>query len=230
MVLLERGNMSDETTAEPKGSFLLRMISALAPDPKSVAAWVAEVRRENPNLDTDAVAEYLSNKVVWTYTSQGAALALPGAVPGLGTIVQVGIEAGAIGTDVALMVRNQTYLAFALAECYGIEGRDTLLQDVLLSIGLWSNALVLTKSGAIMIGGKVAAAAFKKKFPAVVLKRINTKVGVTILTKYGTKRGGIALGRMIPLGVGVAVGGSFNYVTMKAYAASARRYFSLKAK
>jgi hypothetical protein len=54
-------------------------------------------------------------------------------------------------------------------------------------------------------------------------------VSTTVLTKYGTKRGGVALGRMIPFGVGVAVGGGFNYLTMKAFKKATIRYLSLKA-
>lgn len=219
--------MTDELD---EGGFLLRLISTLAPSPKKVSDWVREVRRENPELGPDQLAEYLSDRIVWTYTSQGAALALPGAIPGLGTIVQAGVELGATGTDVALMVRNQTYLTFALGECYGLHGRDTLIQDALICMGLWTNTLALTKTGAVRVGTKIAAASFKKHFPTAVLRRINKKVGTTILTKYGTKRGGVALGKLVPFGVGVVVGGGFNYLTMKAFAASARSYFRLKAK
>lgn len=86
------------------------------------------------------------------------------------------------------MVRNQTYLCFALAACYGIRGREVLLQDALICMGLWTNALSLTKSGTIRIGSKIAEASFKKKFPGHVLKAINKKVGTTVVTKYGTKR------------------------------------------
>ena len=40
----------------------------------------------------------------------------------------------------------------------------------------------------------------------------------------------MALGKLIPFGVGVAVGGTFNYITMKAFASSARKYFALKGR
>jgi len=155
---------------------------------------------------------------------------LPGAIPGLGTIMQISMECGALSTDIGLMVRNQTYLIFALAECYGIKGRETLIQDALICMGLWTNAISLTKAGTIRLGTKVAGAQFKKKFPAKILQAINKKVGKTILTKYGTKRGGVALGKLIPFGIGVLVGGAFNYITMKKFASSSRKYMSLKKK
>jgi hypothetical protein len=58
-----------------------------------------------------------------------------------------------------------------------------------------------------------------------VFKRINRKVATTIVAKYGTKRGGIAVGRLIPFGVGALVGGGFNLATMKAFKKSAINYY-----
>ena len=65
---------------------------------------------------------------------------------------------------------------------------------------------------------------------AVEKMHILIQVGTTILTKYGTKRGGVAIGKLIPFGVGVVVGGGFSYLTMKKFGDSARKYFSLKVR
>jgi hypothetical protein len=70
----------------------------------------------------------------------------------------------------------------------------------------------------------VAIAQFKK-IPAKVFQRINQKVGTTIVAKYGTKRGGIAVGRLVPFGVGALVGGGFNLATMKAFKQHAISYY-----
>jgi hypothetical protein len=43
----------------------------------------------------------------------------------------------------------------------------------------------------------------------------NTKLGTTVLTEYGTKRGGVALGRMLPFGLGATIGGGVNFVMTK---------------
>jgi hypothetical protein len=210
-------------------TIILSLIEKLAPDHSAVEEWVDQVRASNPELDAESLADYIGDKIVWTYTTQGAALALPGAIPGLGTVVQIGVESGAAVTDIALMVRNQSYLVFALGACLGRKGKETLIQDALICMGLWTNALQLTKTGAIRMGTKIVEANFKKRFPASILMAVNKRVSTTVLTKYGTKRGGVALGRMIPFGVGVAVGGGFNYLTMKAFKKATIRYLSLKA-
>ena len=214
----------------PESGFIFDLISKLAPDPKKVAAWIHEIRTENPELHNDDLADFVGDKIVWTYTSQGAALALPGAIPGLGTIVQISTEIGTASVDVALMIRNQAYLVFALGSIYGYHSREMLIQDTLICIGLWTNALSLSKSGAIRIGTKVAEANFKKHFPGKILQAINRKVSTTVLTKYGTKRGGIALGKLIPFGVGVLVGGGFSYITMKNFKRRTIEFFCARIK
>jgi len=220
---------TDHAVPPEDGSFLLRLISKLAPTEDAVGEFVEKIRQENPTLNREDLAKYIGDRIVRTYTSQGAALALPGAIPGPGTLAQIGIEVTATSADLALLVRNQSYLVFALGHCFGWHGREVLIQDTLICMGLWANALSITKSGAIRLGTKVAEANFKKHFPAKILQAINRKVGTTILTKYGTKRGGLALGRLIPYGIGVGVAATFNYFVMKRFKSRTIKYFDLKA-
>ena len=71
----------------------------------------------------------------------------------------------------------------------------------------------------------MAAAQFNKNVSGKVLQRINQRVGTTILTKYGTKRGGVALGKLIPFGIGAAIGGTFNFYTMNHFKKAAIQYY-----
>ena len=48
---------------------------------------------------------------------------------------------------------------------------------------------------------------------------------VTIVSKYGKKRGGIAVGKLVPFGVGIAVGGGFILSTMKASKMASINYY-----
>jgi len=201
------------------------LIRIFAPEQNAVREWVSGLREENPTMNPDQMAAYICRRLVWQSTMEGAALGLPGAVPGLGTVVQAGISLGTTSADLTLLIRHQVYLTFSIAECYGVAEQRCLLQDVLILIGLWSNALTLTKSGAIRMGTKIVAANFNKRVSAEVFKAINKKVGTTVLTKYGTKRGGIAVGRLIPFGVGVLVGGTLNYIMMNRFADHTCRYF-----
>jgi hypothetical protein len=190
--------------------------------------WLRIILICNPDLSKDQIANKISNYITLASTVQGAALSLPGAIPGLGTAAQVTIEVSTLSTDVSLIIRNEAYLAFAMGYLYGIKGRELLIQNTLIIMGLSVNALVISKRGIIRIGNKVLSKQFKKKFSAKVLQKINKKVGITVLTKYGTKRGGVALGKLIPFGIGVVVGGGFNYFTMRLFASYTKKVMKLK--
>lgn len=211
-----------------QSGYLLKLIQKLAPSMKDVRKHVAAVRKQNPGITDDELADYIGDRIVWAFTGQGVALSLPGAIPGLGTVAQAATEISTVSADIALMIRNQLYLTFTLACCYGISGREVLIQDTLICMGMWTKTLQITKTGAVKVGSRVLEAQFKKKVPGKVFQAINKKVGTTIVTKYGTKRGGVAIGKLIPFGVGCLVGGGFNYLVMKKYKKSAMKHFSLK--
>lgn len=109
-------------------------------------------------------------------------------------------------------------------------GRDiesSFNQEFVKTLGLWCGVLTPAKEATLRIASKVAVARFKS-VPGKVFQKINQRVGTTILTKYGTKRGGIAVGRLIPFGIGALVGGGFNLATMKGFKVAAIRHFRMK--
>lgn len=108
-----------------------------------------------------------------------------------------------------------------------IFGRDMdapFNQEFVRVLGLWCGVLSLSKETTARISSKIAIAQFKK-VPSEIFKKINRRVGTTIVTKYGTKRGGVAIGKLIPFGVGAAVGGGFNLATMKGFKKAAIEYY-----
>ncbi|HYX43496.1 MAG TPA: hypothetical protein VE760_00545, partial [Acidimicrobiales bacterium] len=54
---------------------------------------------------------------------------------------------------------------------------------------------------------------------------INRKLGRSVLTRFGTRRGAPALGRVLPFGIGAAVGGSANYLSVQAIGRHADSFF-----
>ena len=91
--------------------------------------------------------------------------------------------------------------------------------------GIETGAIVPAKEAIKRVGTKVAIKQFDKRVSGEALKRINQKLGATVLTKEGTKRGGIALGRLIPIGVGTVVGGGMNYFAARSFGAACLKYY-----
>lgn len=214
--------MSEESALT---NFVLKAIETLQPDHDDIARHILDLKSAHPNLSNHDLAEKWADRICWRYASEGAATALPGAIPGLGTAAQIGVEAGAISADLAYMLRCMAGMTIGVGKIYG---RDTSLsfnQDFIRVLGVWCGVLSLGKEATVRVATKVAIAQFKK-VPAEIFKRINAKVGTTIVAKYGVKRGGIAIGRLIPFGVGALVGGGFNLATMKGFKASALNYYA----
>ena len=169
---------------------VVKAIASLHPNSSDVTRHIEDLRKAHPGLSQEALATKWANKVCWRYALEGAATALPSAIPGLGTSMQVVVESGAISSDFAYMLRCMAGLTIGVGLIYERDVEASFNQDFVRVLGLWCGVLSLGKEATVRVASKVAVAQFKK-LPATVFKRINQKVGVTILTKYGTTRGGI---------------------------------------
>jgi hypothetical protein len=204
--------------------FVISVIETLKPDEIAVQKQIEDLRKAHPKLTKEQLAKKWGDKICWLYTAEGAASALPGAIPGLGTLAQICVEGGAITADLAYMLRCMGGMVIGIAKIYERDSDAPFNQEFVRVLGLWCGVLSLGKETTLRISTKIVIAQFKK-VPAEIFKKINKRVGTTILTKYGTKRGGMAVGRAIPFGVGVIVGGGFNLATMKGFKRIAIKYF-----
>lgn len=94
-------------------------------------------------------------------------------------------------------------------------------------MGIMTGAIIPAKEAAKRLGEKFVTVQISRRLPGSVLKAINRKVGFTLLTKFGTQRGGIALGKVIPLGVGAVIAGGMNYQSINQFSKSAINYYSV---
>ena len=204
---------------------LLTIVNAVSPSYESIKTEITELKKSYPKKTKDELANIFGDRLKRKYTSVGVATTLPSVIPGLGTAVQIATEVTTVSGDLALMLR------WMAANCYGIgiiyekDIEAEFNQEFVRVLGVWCGVIQFAKVGATKIGTKIAVVQFNKKVSGKVLQKINQRVSTTILTKYGTKRGGIALGRLIPFGVGAAIGGTFNYFTMNGFKKSAINYF-----
>lgn len=204
---------------------LLTIVNAVSPSYDSILTEIAELKRSNPSKLKDELADLYGNRLRKKYTSVGVVSALPGAVPGIGTAVQITTEVATISGDLALMLRWMAANTYGIALIYDKDIQSEFNTEFLKILGLWCGVIQSTKIVTTKIATRVAAAQFNKNVSGKVLQRINQRVGTTILTKYGTKRGGVALGKLIPFGIGAAIGGTFNFYTMNHFKKAAIQYY-----
>lgn len=94
-----------------------------------------------------------------------------------------------------------------------------------LSILVFGNGAA---EGFTKLAGEVGKGLGKKataSIPMSVIRAINSSIGRTIITKYGRKRGVIALGTALPFGIGAFVGFGANYAGVRALARHANKFF-----
>lgn len=107
----------------------------------------------------------------------------------------------------------------------GTPGRRWRSGAWILSILVFGNG---ASEGFTKLAGEVGRGLGTKattRIPMSVLRGINSSAGRTIVTKYGTKRGVVALGTALPFGIGAAVGGSANYAIARMLAHHANKFF-----
>ena len=208
-----------------KTNAVIQLTKSLSPPFNEIKRGIADYKKAHKGQTELELANGYGNNICWKYASVGFASALPSVIPGLGTATQVAIESGAITTDVALMLRFMGTMTTGIGIIFERDVETSFNQDYIKVLGLWCGVLKAAEQASRRIATKVAVAQFKK-VPGKIFLKINQKVGTTIVTKYGTKRGGIALGRLIPFGVGASIGGVYNLVVMKSFKNKAIQFFS----
>jgi len=179
---------------------------------------IARARQRNPEATPAQVIRTLERMYVSAVAGTGAAVGATAAAPAVGTGIALALSAGEFFSSLEL----STLFVLSLAEVHEIpldeiERRRTLVMGILLG-----------ESGSTTIGkaaertGQHWARQLVSKVPTSTLKQINKVLGKNFVTKYGTKQGIIVLGRVVPFGIGAAIGGGAN-ATMAAFAVRAAR-------
>lgn len=189
-----------------------------------------------PNAAPDVKARAIAAPIKRKMTALGAAAGATAAAPGVGTSVAVGTLAAELGV-VAL---RTTDMVMAIGAAYGhtdagpeerrawvlavlafgddaAEEFTTLARDMGLNLG---------EGHAIELAGEAIGGGAGQMATVDALRRINSTLVAQVLKKWGTRRGAATVGKLLPFGIGAAVGGSANYVMLREFAKQADRFFA----
>ena len=155
-------------------------------------------------------------------TVAGAAAGATAAVPGVGTAAAFSLAAA----EFSLITVRSADMILAIAATHGLE--DSTVEERrtwVLAVLLFGDAAA---KGATKLAGELGKGLGSKatnRVSAAQLAKLNRAMGRTIVTKYGTKRGAVVLCRLLPFGIGAAIGGSANYLLTNALASHANSFF-----
>jgi hypothetical protein len=154
----------------------------------------------------------------------GLASGLPSVLVGPGTVLEV---AAAIA-DAAAVTYAEVSLILAVAHLRGRDLNDAEARrlDVLLALGLRAE-VVKIKDGQLRSGSRQLDPAALGDLPDDVVGAINRELADRVIMKFARRRAAMLAGRLMPLGIGVAVAGVEDFRTVGAVGRAARKYFDL---
>ena len=152
-----------------------------------------------------------------------AAVGSAATVPGLGALTAL----GAVGAETVVFLESTTLFVLAVAEVHGIptehrERRRALVLAVLVgedSKRAVGELLGRKRTGGGWLSEQVASA------PLPAVSALNSRLVRYFIRRYTLKRGALAFGKMLPLGVGAVIGGGGNRLMGKKIIANARAAF-----
>lgn len=207
---------------------LMMLIKPLAPDYRDIKKEVDLLKVNHPHKTPEQLSKLYIKKVRNKYTSVGVAGALPGIIPGAGTVLQIVVEAGTVSVDVAVMLRWMAGICYASSYIYGTGTEEDFENEFANVLSVWCGLATAEKAALYAGEASVTTEHFDQYLTAKLRNRMNQKIGKKLIAKYGSKRSGIFFGKLIPFGIGAVVGGTFNYVTMKKFGKAADGYFKTK--
>lgn len=187
----------------------------------AVEKHIARARQRNPDATPTDVVRTLERMYRSAQTGTGIAVGAAAAAPGVGT----GVALAAAGGEVLSSLELTTLFVLSLAEVHGLridelERRQTLIMGILLGGGGGETIQKVAERT-----GQHWAKQIVANVPRETLKRINGILGRNFVTLYGTRQGIVVLGKVVPFGIGAAIGGGANYLSAEAAVRAARRAF-----
>jgi hypothetical protein len=214
-----------EPLAEAPGGVRGRMLRAaveraLRAQQPLVTAHIAKIRRKDPGASPAEVVEALGNRYQLAVAGLGAAGGGIAIVPAVGTAVSL---ATATAEAVAALDAAVLY-TLAVAEVHRLPVDDVDRRRALVL------GIVMGEGGAALMqkvtGGKDRwARTVTEALPLGALGPVNNSLTRWFVKRYVTRQLALAVGRALPLGVGVLIGGVGNVVAARAVIRAAERAF-----
>lgn len=188
----------------------------------AVRAYVARLRRANPGAGPAEIVTKLEKHYLAAVMASGAAVGSAAAFPGIGTLTALSAVAG----ETVVFLEATAAFVLAVADVHGIpvedrERRRTLVLAAL--VGEEGKGEVKDLLGPGRTSGAWLAEA--ELLPLPVVSQLNTKLMQYFVKKYTLKRTAMAFGKMLPVGIGAAIGGGGNRMMGKKIVENARVAF-----
>ncbi|MFX1758379.1 MULTISPECIES: hypothetical protein [Rhodococcus] len=172
----------------------------------AVAKYVDLMRRAHPDESPAQIIERLEKQFLLSVTGSGSAAGATAAFPGVGTLAAI----GAVGAETAFFFEASALLTLAIASVHGIEPHNHEQRRALVlavSLGDAGREIVATATGASLRNWPKA---LTTGTGGTQLKTLNNSLVKKFIRRYVAKRSPLLIGKLVPAGIGAAIGGVGN--------------------
>ena len=190
---------------------VFKIIELIAGNTDEIFAFVDDIKTKYPKLDNDKLAKKIANKIKRKCAIQGGLMAFPGAIPGVGSMIQVGISV----FDFSQLIKNQVYLIFSIGYCYGISDTDKLKTVTLKCFGSILNIDTVVEVGNPM--GKNMLENLSDKAIRLMIKKLQK----ALVKKFFFN----LIVKLIPFGIGIILGSISHWIIIRTFQLSSVKFF-----
>ncbi|KAF0846203.1 hypothetical protein [Nocardia caishijiensis] len=185
----------------------------------AVRRYVRYLRERHPGESPAQIVERLEKQYLLAVTGSGAAVGATAAVPGIGTLAAL----GAVGAETAFFMEASALFTLARAAVQGIEPEDQEARRALvLAVVLGDAGIAIVQKG-LRTQSQNWASTLAGRVPG--MGAINSKLLQQFIKRFITKRAALMAGKVLPAGIGAAIGGAGNRALGKATIENSHKAF-----
>lgn len=167
-----------------------------------IRAHVDSVRRRNPEASPAQVIRILEREYLLVIQAAGGAVGAVAAFPSVGTGVGIALTS----SDIATFFASSAAFSLAVADVHGIAVDDVGRRRALLLASVLGEKGARDVERAAQGSGVAWGKVLLTSMPAGTLIKVNKALGNRFLRTQLAKQSGLAIGRLVPFGVGAVVG------------------------
>ncbi|OZB48563.1 MAG: hypothetical protein B7X40_06905 [Cellulomonas sp. 14-74-6] len=175
---------------------------AVAIPSATIHAHVQKVRARNPHATPEQVVRLLEKEYLAVVQVAGGAVGAVAAAPAVGT----GTAFALTVSDVATFFGASAAFALAVASVHGIDVADTDRRKALLLASILGESGAAAVQDAAGIGSVRVARTLLTRMPLATVRKVNSTLTRRMIRRQVAKQSGLALGRLAPFGIGLAIG------------------------
>ena len=219
----------------PEGSIehprVIRMLDrVLTVQRPAVIAHLRSIRLRHPDATTVQIVRMLERRYLAAVTTGGAAVGATAVVPGIGTGVTLALS----GVETVGFLEATALFAQSMAELHGVrvENPDRA-RALVLTLMLGAEGVDLVSQWARQATGKGTSRdkywgeLITKSLPRAAVGPLVDRLKSAFVRQFAAKGGASVLGKVLPFGIGAAVGGAGNHVLGRRVIVTSHRAFGM---